>query len=84
MCTTANNQEIDLLTVQVVDLYHGTKIGACGIVTSGGTESILMAVRAHKEWAREMKGIKEPHMVIPVTAHPAFDKVRWHRASSFY
>lgn len=60
--------------IQVVDLYHGSKLGACGILTSGGTESILMAVRAHKEWAREMKGILEPHIVLPVTAHPAFDK----------
>jgi len=43
-------------------------------MTSGGTESILMAIRAHKEWAREEKGITSPHMILPVTAHAAFEK----------
>ncbi len=46
----------------------------CGSVTSGGTESILMAVKTHRDWARATKGITEPQMVMPVTAHPAFDK----------
>lgn len=59
---------------QVVDMYNGTKIGAVGMTTSGGTESIIMCVRAHVEWGRGMKGISEPHMVLPTTAHPAFDK----------
>ncbi len=46
----------------------------CGTVTSGGTESILMAVKTHRDWARATRGITEPQMVMPVTAHPAFDK----------
>lgn len=46
----------------------------CGTVTSGGTESILMAVKTHRDWARDRKGITKPEMVLPVTAHPAFDK----------
>ncbi len=46
----------------------------CGTVTSGGTESILMAVKTHRDWARDTKGITSPEMVLPVTAHPAFDK----------
>jgi sphinganine-1-phosphate aldolase len=62
------------VVAMVVDMYNGTDIGACGTMTSGGTESILMAVRAHKEWAREEKGITSPHMILPVTAHAAFDK----------
>lgn len=62
------------IVAMVVNMFHGSHIGACGAVTSGGTESILMAVRAHKEWAKSEKGITSPHMAIPVTAHPAFDK----------
>eukprot|EP01123_Difflugia_compressa_P016165 TRINITY_DN972_c1_g1_i1.p1 TRINITY_DN972_c1_g1~~TRINITY_DN972_c1_g1_i1.p1 ORF type:complete len:554 (-),score=91.42 TRINITY_DN972_c1_g1_i1:15-1445(-) len=58
----------------VVDMYNGTAIGACGSMTSGGTESILMSVRTHKEWAKAHKGITRPHMIVPVTAHAAFDK----------
>jgi len=33
-----------------------------------------MSVRTYKEWAKAEKGITRPHMVIPVTAHAAFDK----------
>jgi glutamate/tyrosine decarboxylase-like PLP-dependent enzyme len=47
---------------------------AAGNMTSGGTESILMAVKTARDWALAEKGITEPEMVIPLTAHPAFDK----------
>ncbi len=36
---------------------------SCGAVTSGGTESILLACKAYRDWAREVKGIKNPVMV---------------------
>ena len=45
----------------------------CGTVTSGGTESIMLAMRAYRDWARS-RGIEEPEMVLPETAHAAFDK----------
>jgi glutamate/tyrosine decarboxylase-like PLP-dependent enzyme len=45
-----------------------------GNMTSGGTESILMAVKTARDFARAERGISEPEMVLPVTAHPAFDK----------
>jgi len=46
-----------------------------GNMTSGGTESILIAVKAAREWGRRQKrAISEPEMILPVTAHPAFDK----------
>lgn len=46
-----------------------------GSMTSGGTESILMAIKTAREWARENKPhIKEPELVMPVSAHPAFNK----------
>jgi sphinganine-1-phosphate aldolase len=47
---------------------------AAGNMTSGGTESILMAVKAARDWGRAEKGIAQPRLVVPVTAHPAFDK----------
>jgi len=46
----------------------------CGTVSSGGTESILLAMKAYRDRAREKKGIRSPEMVAPVTAHAAFDK----------
>ena len=47
---------------------------AAGNMTSGGTESILMAVKTARDWARAEKGITTPQMIVPITAHPAFDK----------
>jgi glutamate/tyrosine decarboxylase-like PLP-dependent enzyme len=46
-----------------------------GTVTSGGTESLLMAVKTARDWARENRPqVKQPEMILPVTAHPAFEK----------
>lgn len=46
----------------------------CGTVTSGGTESILLAMKTYRDWAQAEKGIKKPEMIVPVTAHAAFEK----------
>ncbi|MEW6442029.1 MAG: pyridoxal-dependent decarboxylase [bacterium] len=48
--------------------------GVCGCVTSGGSESILMAMLAYRERGRAEKGITKPEMVVPDTIHPAFSK----------
>ncbi|KAJ2336190.1 Dihydrosphingosine phosphate lyase [Coemansia sp. RSA 2681] len=57
----------------VLDLYNGND-ECCGTTTSGGTESIIMAVRSHVVWGRDVRGINNANIVIPVTAHAAFDK----------
>jgi sphinganine-1-phosphate aldolase len=44
-------------------LFNGPE-GACGLTTSGGTESIIMAVLAYRQWARIEKGITKPNLVI--------------------
>lgn len=46
----------------------------CGAVSSGGTESILLAMKTYRDWARERHGITEPEAIVPVTAHAAFEK----------
>uniref|UniRef100_A0A673K146 sphinganine-1-phosphate aldolase n=1 Tax=Sinocyclocheilus rhinocerous TaxID=307959 RepID=A0A673K146_9TELE len=46
---------------------------SCGTVTSGGTESILMACKAYRDMAHE-RGIKHPEIIAPVSVHAAFDK----------
>jgi glutamate/tyrosine decarboxylase-like PLP-dependent enzyme len=53
---------------------HNPEDAVVGTVTSGGTESILMAMKAYRDWARAEKGIAEPEIIMPHTAHPAFDK----------
>jgi glutamate/tyrosine decarboxylase-like PLP-dependent enzyme len=46
----------------------------CGTVTSGGTESILMAMKVYRERGLKEKGITAPEIIKPKTAHPAFSK----------
>ncbi|XP_066549008.1 sphingosine-1-phosphate lyase 1 isoform X1 [Amia ocellicauda] len=53
-------------------LFHGGP-QSCGTVTSGGTESILMACKAYRDLARE-RGIKHPEILAPISVHAAFDK----------
>lgn len=49
--------------------------GAAGAMTSGGTDSIFMAVKTARDHARAKRKLNEPmNLVIPFTAHPAFDK----------
>merc|ERR1719402_1662946 len=47
---------------------------SCGCVTTGGTESIILACKAYRDLARDEKGIELTEMLVPVTAHAAFDK----------
>lgn len=65
--------EKDVVT-SVAKLLRGDD-DVVGNMTSGGTESILMAVKTARDWARENRPqVKEPEMVLPVSAHPAFLK----------
>ena len=47
---------------------------ASGFLTSGGTESILCAVKAARERARIERGITEPEMIVAASGHAAFHK----------
>ncbi len=65
--------------VSMVATMHGKGKGAgtenvCGTVTSGGTESILVAIKSYRDKAREERGVTEPEMIVATTAHAAFDK----------
>ncbi len=57
-----------------LSLLHGSE-DARGTITSGGTDSITMAVKAARDYARNEKGLTGPaNLVAPYSAHPAFDK----------
>lgn len=48
---------------------------AAGNMTSGGTESIICAMKAAKKYAKSKnKNLQRPNAVMPTTAHPAFFK----------
>lgn len=59
-----------------LNLYHGPE-GSCGLATSGGTESIIIALLSYKKWGQE-RGITKPNIVAPITAHGAFDKAAFY------
>jgi sphinganine-1-phosphate aldolase len=59
------------IIAMVADLMHAPE--PCGVITSGGTESLMNPLLVYREWGRE-RGIEMPNVVLPTTAHPAFDK----------
>jgi glutamate/tyrosine decarboxylase-like PLP-dependent enzyme len=52
----------------------GSEGGICGSVTSGGSESILLAMKTYRDYAREKRGVTAPEIVLPISAHAAFHK----------
>ena len=57
-----------------LSILHGTE-DATGAMTSGGTESITMALKTARDFARATKRLSGPaNIVLPQSAHPAFDK----------
>ncbi|KAF2479286.1 pyridoxal phosphate-dependent transferase [Neohortaea acidophila] len=61
------------IVAMVLGLFHAPDTGA-GVTTSGGTESILMAVLAARQKAYAERGVREPEIILPHTAHAAFWK----------
>ncbi len=55
------------------ELFHGAP-DAAGFMTSGGTESILVSVKAARDRGKAERGISEPEMVLADSAHAAFHK----------
>uniref|UniRef100_A0A8R1E338 sphinganine-1-phosphate aldolase n=1 Tax=Caenorhabditis japonica TaxID=281687 RepID=A0A8R1E338_CAEJA len=67
----ARKMEAELIRM-VLNLYNGPE-NASGSVTSGGTESIIMACFTYRNRAHSL-GIETPVILAPITAHAAFDK----------
>lgn len=64
----------DMLGGRSVPENAGPNAKICGTVSSGGTESILLAMKTYRDWARDRKGVTTPEIIAPVSAHAAFDK----------
>ncbi len=59
------------IIAMTADMLHAPE--PCGVLTSGGTESLMNPLLVYREWGR-LRGITQPNIVLPVTAHPALDK----------
>jgi sphinganine-1-phosphate aldolase len=67
--------EREVVRMSASMMYGGPDV--VGTMTSGGTESILMAVKAYRDRARQKRGrrgARRPNMVLPQSAHVAFEK----------
>ncbi len=71
---SASKFEAEIVAMTAAMLGAGADDDICGTVSSGGTESILLAMKTYRDWAKERKGINKPEMIVPETAHAAFDK----------
>ncbi len=76
VCPSATRFEGEIIAM-TLDMLHGDAVTdgtPCGVVTSGGTGSILHAVLAYREHGRQQRGIDRPNVIKAETGHPAFDK----------
>lgn len=61
-----------------LNLFNAPKDTGCGTTSSGGTESLLLACLSAKMYAYHHRGVTEPEMIIPVTAHAGFNKAGYY------
>jgi glutamate/tyrosine decarboxylase-like PLP-dependent enzyme len=77
MCPSATRFESEI-TAMALDMMHAEAArpdaDPCGAMTAGGTDSIVSALLAYREQAREERGITQPQIIMPVTGHVAFEK----------
>jgi len=80
ICPSMSKFESEIIAMTLAILHgdavttHDPNERACGTLGAGGSESILHAVLAYRDWARAEKGIEHPQMILPDTAHTAFLK----------
>jgi len=72
MYPSATKLEAEIVAMTAAMLHGDDKV--CGVVTFGGTESLIDPMLAYRDRGRVEKGITEPEVIIPVTAHVALDK----------
>ncbi|MFZ6005047.1 MAG: pyridoxal phosphate-dependent decarboxylase family protein [Actinomycetota bacterium] len=76
MCPSQTKFEAEIIAM-TLDVLNGravTDSTPVGVVTTGGTGSILHAMLAYREHAAQTRGVTSPNVIKPETAHPAFDK----------
>ena len=67
--------QLEAEVVEMVMEMLNTPVDGDGMVTTGGTESIMLAVKTARDWAKaENPHIDHPNIIIPDSAHPAFVK----------
>jgi sphinganine-1-phosphate aldolase len=71
MWPSVNQYEAELISM-TAHMLHNT--GGIGTTTSGGTESIVLAIKAHRDHYGRRRTITHPELLCGPTAHAAVDK----------
>jgi len=76
ICPSQTRFEGEIIAMTLDMLHAGAVADAepVGIVTTGGTGSILHALLAYRDHSTKHRGVTRPNFVKPETGHPAFDK----------
>src|ERR1700686_1275379 len=69
---SATKLEAEIVAMTASMLHGGPEV--CGVVTFGGTESLINPMLVYRDRARAEKGITEAEVIIPMTAHVALEK----------
>ena len=79
-CPSLTKYEGEIISM-TLDIFNGAAVSkrdaaqkACGSLTTGGSDSIYQSVYVHREWGLDKKGITQPEVIFPASAHPAFFK----------
>jgi sphinganine-1-phosphate aldolase len=72
MYPSATKLEAEIVAMTAAMLHGGPEV--CGVVTFGGTESLINPMLVYRDRGRAEKGITEPEVIIPLTAHVALEK----------
>lgn len=80
ICPSQTRFESEIIAM-TLDMMHGDAVKitdpdsvACGVIGSGGTDSIITPLLAYRDKYRAERNITQPEIILPVTAHPAFEK----------
>src|SRR6266498_250800 len=76
MCPRQTKFEAEIIAM-ALDVLNGSAAAdstPVGVVTTGGTGSILHAMVAYRAYGAQQRNITSPNVIKPETAHPAFDK----------
>ena len=61
------------IVAMTLSMVGGREVGACGLLASGGTEAVMLAILSYREQGR-LKGIDTPEIICSLSAHPAVKK----------
>jgi glutamate/tyrosine decarboxylase-like PLP-dependent enzyme len=74
MYPSATKFEAEIVAMTADMLGGDPAAGVCGVLTGGGSESLLTQLLCYRDAARAERAITDPEVIVPVTAHCALDK----------